>query len=168
MANYGSSYGAVKRAIVERLSGRAGLGGVAVSYQAPVQADDITDSTGSSEAIFLDDAEGEHENVVVCSTPLQLEELYTIRVVIQVLAPRSLGTQEVADERVDALLLEFLTELANDPTWGLSGVHNFVYLHTTRTTFDRVTGFLPSGAGHGARAEMNLLVECRLSFPSEG
>lgn len=160
----GSSYSSVKWAIYQQLSARAGLQGVAVSYQAPIQAQDVQDSTGSAESIFLDDGDGEHENVVICSLPLQLEELYTIRVVVQVLRPSSLGTQREADLRVDTLLYEVLHELASDPTWGLSNTGNFVYLHTTRSTFRRVTGFLPSGAGHGARCELALRVESRLRF----
>lgn len=160
----GSSYSAVKWAIFQQLSARAGLQGVAVSYQAPVQRQDVEDSTGSSEAIFLDDGAGEHENVVICSLPLQIEELYQISLVVQVLRPTSLGDQRAADLRVDELLFEVLSELAHDPTWGLSNTGNFVYLHTTRSTFRRITGFLPAGAGHGARAELSLQVDSRLRF----
>lgn len=160
----GSSYSTLKWAIFQQLQARAGLQGVAVSYQAPVQAQDVQDSTGSSEAIWLDDADGEHENVVICSLPLQIEELYSIALVVQVLRPSSLGDQRAADLRVDELLFEVLSELATDPTWGLSNTGNFVYLHTTRTAFRRVTGFLPNGAGHGARAELALRVDSRLRF----
>lgn len=160
----GSSYSSVKWAIHDQLAARAGLQGVAVSYQAPVQATDVQDSSGSGEAIWLDDGAGEHNNVVICSLPLQIEEQYQISVIVQVLRPSSLGTQREADLRVDELLYEVLHELATDPTWGLSNVGNFVYLHTTRSTFQRVTGFLPSGAGHGARAELNLQVDSRLRF----
>lgn len=163
----GSSYATLKAAIVAQLQARAGLTGVSVSYQAPLQATDISGPVGSFEAIWLDDTEaGEHQNVVICSLPLQLEEVYAIRVVIQVLRPTSTGTQRQADERVDQLLYEVLHELANDPTWGLSGTSPFNYLHTTWSTFERKTGFLPNGAGHGASWEANLQVNSRISFPS--
>lgn len=160
----GSGYSTVKFAIYNQLRARANLQGVAVSYQSPLQAEDVQSSTGSGEAIWLDDADGEYENVVICSLPLQIEELYNITLNVQVLRAESEGTQYEADKRVDELLWEVMNELANDPTWGLSGTHNFVYLHTTRGIFRRVTGFLPGGAGHGARCEMNLEVKSRLSF----
>jgi hypothetical protein len=160
----GSSYSTLKAAIVDQLRVRPGLSAVSVSYQAPLQPPDVQGPTGSAEAIWLDDAEGEHDNVVVCSLPLQLEELYAIRVIIQVLRPTSLGTQEEADRRVDELAYEVLHELAHDPTWGLSGTGAFNYLHTTRSTFRRVTGYLPNGSGHAARYELSLQVDSRISF----
>lgn len=163
----GSSYSTLKSAIIGRLVERAGLVGVSVSYQAPVQASDVSGPVGSFEAIWLDDAEaGEHQNVVICSLPLQLEEVYSIKLVVQVLRPTSTGTQEEADTRVDELLYEVLHEMTHDPTWGLSGTSPFNYLHTTWTTFERRTGFLPTGAGHGASWEANLQVNSRISFPT--
>lgn len=167
MTIVGSSYSAVKRAIRDQLQARAGLSGVAISYQAPVQPLDVTNAVGSSEAIWLDDAEGDHQNVVICSTPIQLEEIYVIRVFIQVLMATSIGTQEEADKRCDELVGEFLSELANDPTWGLSTGNPYSYLHTTRSSFRRTTGFLPSGAGHGSGAEYQLEVNARMVFPNE-
>lgn len=163
----GSSYSTLKSTIVTQLKARAGLSAVSVSYQAPLQATDISGPVGNFEAIWLDDAEsGEHQNVVICSLPLSLEEVYSIKVVVQVLRPTSTGTQEEADTRVDELLYEVLYELAHDPTWGLSGTTPFNYLHTTLTTFERKTGFLPTGTGHGASWEANLQVQSRISFPT--
>lgn len=164
----GSTYSQLKAAVTEQLEARADLGGagVRVSYQAPVQPTDTEGVLGTYEAIWLDDVPtGEHENRVICSVPLQLEELYSLRLTIQVLKPDSEGTQEAADRRVDELLYGVLSELAHDPTWGLTAHENFVYVHTTLTAFERKTGYLPNGAGHGASWEGQLQVEARLSFP---
>lgn len=163
----GSSYAALKRAIIAALQARSALTGVSVSYQAPIQASDVLDSSGSGEAIWLDDAEGEHQNVVICSLPLQLEEVYALVLVIQVVKDQSDGTQEAADERCDELLYEVLTELTNDPTFGLSTGDPYNYLHVTRSTWQRRTGFMPSGAGHGAAIRLMLEVNARIHFPAE-
>lgn len=157
----GSSYSTVKRAITDVLSDRGGLAEVSVSYQAPVAGEDVTGPTGAADAIWLHDADGEYDNVVICGLPLRLEERYDLVLVVQSLQPDSLGTQEVADTRVDEMLFEVLDALATDPTFG---VDDFDYLQVTRGRFRRVTGFLPTGSGHGARAELRLEVECRIAF----
>lgn len=155
----GSSYSTAKAAIVTKLTARLGLAGVVIHYQAPEKASDVGGESG--DAIWLDNASGEYENVVICGLPLRLEELYTIRLVIQSLRPSTAGTQQVADARVDAMLFEVLQELAADPTFGVTA---FNYFHITRGSFTRVTGLLPTGAGHGARCELDLSVECRHTF----
>lgn len=163
----GSSYAALKRAIIDRLQARSALSAVSVSYQAPIQASDVLDSKGNGEAIWLDEAEGEHQNVVICSLPLHLEEVYALVCVIQVVQDHSEGTQQAADERCDELLFEVLSELANDPTFGLSTGDPFNYLHVTRSTWQRRTGFMPSGAGHGSTIRLMLEVNARIHFPDE-
>lgn len=155
----GSSYSTAKAAIVSKLDARSGLDGVNVLYQAPEQASDVGGESG--DAIWLDDAEGDYDNVVICGLPLRLEELYTLKLVAQSLRPSRDGTQLVADQRVDALLYEILDELATDPTFGIT---SFNYFQITRGAFTRVTGVLPNGAGHGSRAELQLNVECRHVF----
>lgn len=155
----GSSYSTAKAAIVSKLNARAGLSGVAISYQAPLVSSDLGGESG--DAIWLDNATGGYDNVVICGLPLRLEELYDLRVVIQSLRPSTTGTQQVADERVDELLYEIFDELADDPTFGVT---TFNYFHITRGSFARITGFLPTGAGHGARCELDLNVECRHTF----
>lgn len=171
MPDVGSSYATVKRALRDRLQERSGLVGVAVEYQAPVQAADNRGSAGQYEKIFLDDVEdGELNNVVMCSVPLRLDESYHLSVVIEVIRPSSLGTQEAADERVDQLLFEIVHELASDPTLGISlnpGLHShFDFLNVTRGRFVRDTGFIAgTGGGHGARCVLDVEVSCRLSFP---
>lgn len=163
----GSSYAALKRAITTQLKARSALSAVSVSYQAPLQAKDVLDASGSGTAIWLEDSEGAHENVVICSLPLQLEERYALGLIIQVVFDSSDGTQEAADERCDELLYEVLAELANDPTFGLSTGDPYNYLHVTRSTWRRGGGFLPSGAGHGAWIRLLLDVEARIHFTEE-
>lgn len=155
----GSSYATAKAAIVSRLETRGGLSEVTVRYQAPVVASDMGGASG--DAIWLDAAEGDYENVVICGLPLRLEEIYSLTLVVQSLRPTTDGTQQAADERVDEVLYEILAELANDPTFGVTA---FNYFQITRGSFRRITGFLPSGAGHGARCELDLNVECRHTF----
>lgn len=157
----GSSYSTVKAAIASRLAARGGLSAVSVSYQAPKDAYNVAGPTGVQDAIWLDGADGDYDNVVVCGLPLRLEERYDLLLVVQSLRAHSLGTQQSADTRVDELLFEVLDELATDPTFGVTG---FDYLQVTRGRFRRWTGFLPNGAGHGAGAELRLEVECRHAF----
>lgn len=155
----GSSYSTAKAAIVTKLTARGGLSGVSIKYQAPEKTADVGGESG--DAIWVDDAEGDYENVVICGLPLRLEEVYSLKLVIQSLRPSTTGTQQVADARVDALLFEVLTELATDPTFGVTA---FNYFQITRGAFTRTTGFLPTGAGHGSRCELDLNVECRHVF----
>lgn len=161
-----SAYSAVKSALVTQLAARSGLAGVAVSYQAPVDPTDVK-STGSYEAIWCDDAEGDFADVVLCAGDLRFDESYIQTLVVQVMRPTRLGTQRVADERAQELLYEVHAELAAQNDWDLAtlGLDDFDYLQVTPATQTWVTGFLPSGAGHAARCELGLLVESRRSFP---
>lgn len=170
MPDVGSSYAAVKRALRDRLQERPGLLGVAVEYQAPVQAADNRGSAGQYEKIFLDDVDdGELNNVVVCALPLRLDESYHLTVVVEVIRPSTLGTQEAADERVDQLLYEIVHEIASNPTLDIDpnpGPHShFDFLNVTRGRFVRDTGFIAGTNGHGARCVLDVEVSCRLSFP---
>lgn len=154
----GSSYSTAKAAIVQKLIARGGLTGVSIKYQAPEQASDVAGESG--DAIWLDDAEGDYENVVL-PIACGIEEKYPLRLVAQSLRPSRDGTQQVADARVDALLYEVLAEIVNDHTFGITA---FNYIVITPGPFTRVTGVLPNGAGHGARCELGLNVECRITF----
>lgn len=165
----GSSYSVVKAAVVAALKARPALSQVAVSYQAPVQATDAQGPAGGHEAIWLDDAEGDQNNVIIKGLPLTLDESYTLRLVVQVLARSSEGTQQVADARVDDLLGEIVHAFASNPTFGVEPADagagaTFDHLQITRAGFRRVTGFLQGSSGHGARAELDLQVEARISF----
>lgn len=154
----GSSYATVKNALATLLAARTGLAGVAVSSQAPVQESDVTSSTGAFDAIWIDDTEGEYSDECFRALPLAFDETYGLKVVIQSIKPTTAGTQYAADLRVDEMLYEVLAQIANDATLG---VHSFNYLYALPTAFRRITGFMPTGAGHGSRCELTVEVKCR-------
>ena len=162
---HASAYSLTKSALVTLLAARAGLQGVAVSYQAPVGAPDVA-ARGSHESIFCDDAEGDFDDVVLCAGGLRFDETLTVRLVIQVLRGSSLGTQQAADQRAEDLLYEVHAEIAGQNDWDLADLKLdvFDYFQVTPASQRWVTGFLPSGAGHAARCELGLLVEARRSF----
>lgn len=157
----GSSYATTRNALFTLLAARNGLAGVVVSSQPPIQASDIVSSTGASDAIWIDDAEGDYSDDCFKALPLQFDETYGLKIVIQSLKPSDDGTQYQADLRVDQMLYEVLDQIAGDATLG---VHSFNYLYVLPSAFKRVTGFLPSGAGHGSRCELTVEVKCRHNF----
>jgi hypothetical protein len=159
----GSTYSTLKTAIYDKLKARPALSAVAVNYRAPEKATEVQGESGSREAIFLDDAEGEHDNVVFGGLPLRLEETYSLKLVIQVLRKGDSSEQQDADRRVDELLYEVLHELASDPTFGIDD-DAFDYLQVTYSDWKRTTGFLDTSGGHAAGCELDLQVEARLSF----
>lgn len=154
----GSSYSTAKAAIVSKLSARSGLTGVAIRYQAPEKASDVGGESG--DAIWLDDAEGNYENPVL-PIACGIQENYSLTLVLQSLRPSTGGTQQVADARVDAMLYEFWSEITADHTFGVTAFKHFI-VSTASTR--RITGVLPTGAGHGARCELRLNVESRIQF----
>lgn len=157
----GSSYATVKNAYYTLLKARSGLAGVAVSPQAPIQPTDITGSTGALDAVWIDDADGGYSDDCFKAIPLQFDETYGLKVIAQSLQPQNTGTQYAADLRVDQLLYEVLAPIAADATLG---VHSFNYLYVLPSAFKRITGFLPTGAGHGSRCELTVEVKCRHTF----
>lgn len=161
----GTTYSTVKEALIDLLRDRPELGTVAVTYEAPLQPDQVVGPTGEHEAIFFVDSdpdEGTQENEVICSLPLRISESYALPLVVQVLRPESDGSQLAADRRVDELLGVVLTVVANNPTLGVDAP--FEYLHATRGNFTRRTGVIGSGSGHGSSVRFELHVEARLSY----
>jgi len=164
----GTSWATVKQGLVDRLLARPALAEVAVSYEAPLQPEDVVGPTGKHEAIYfvdVDDDVGEQDNKVICSLPLRIDEEYSVPLCVQVLRPESDGTQYQADLRVDELLGEVLTVVANLPTLGVEA--GFQHLLATRGSLHRRTGVIGQGAGHGASAVLDLRVEARLIYPAE-
>lgn len=158
----GSSYSTVKAAIYARLSSRPRLQGVALDLHPPVDALKLTGPNGSGEAVWLADAEGDYENVVICGPGrLDLDETFTLTIVLQALAKNSSDTQLVTDQRVDELLGEVLTAMAEDPTWGVT---EFVYCQSTYGQVRRFAGPLGDRPTFPSRAELDLVVEARISF----
>lgn len=161
---YASAYTAAKIAVYTLLQARAGLQGVAINYDKPVDADDVR-ARGSNEAIWFADAEGSFD-VVLFGGDLRFDETLTVTLVIQVLRPTSTGTQETADSRVDELLYEVAAELSGQDSWDVTGLDldAYDYLEITPAGFRRSGGFL-SPEGHADRIELDLLVRSRRSFP---
>jgi hypothetical protein len=85
--------------------------------------------------------------------------------VIQVLREKK-GTQQEADERAGEILFEVHSELAHQGEWDMAalGLNGFEYVDVVPAGYRTVTGFLPAGAGHGARIELNLRVRARSIF----
>ena len=160
----GSTYSTLKAAIVSTLSERPGLSTVNVGYAAPRQREDVADSTGSGDAIYLDEAEGEFGNSVFGAPGLWLDENYTLNLVIQSLQSDSDITQLDVDRRVDEMVWEVLDEMSNDAKFGVDVTGNdFVHMIVSRGGFRRVTGPL-SPSGYGARLEFAINVEARIRF----
>lgn len=160
----GSSYSSVKAAIVASLAERPGLATVNVSYSAPRQREDVQDSTGSGDTIFLDEAEGSYENLVFGGPGLWLDEAYSLNLVIQSLQADSESAQADVDRRVDEMVWEVLDEMAVNATFGCDiDAAGLVHLIIARGNFRRVTGPL-SPSGYGARLELTLSVDARIRF----
>lgn len=164
---HGSAYSAVKSALVTRLTARAGLAGVKVSYQAPVKVEDIQGEFGAYEMVNFDEADGTFDVNVFCgASNMVFDEDYVQTCIVQVLRPESEGTQEVADQRVQEILYEIHAELADQGEWDTAdlGLDDFTYIEVTPVSQKWDTGFLPAGAGHGSKCELGLRVQARRSF----
>lgn len=158
----GSTYSTVKAAIVTALGEVAALADVDISPAPPADASKVKGTSGTGKAIWIADADGDYDNVVLCGTGrLDLEETYDLTIVIQALALDSDDTQLITDQRVDGMLGEILTVMANDPTWGITA---FVYCQTTRGGFRRFAGPVTNTGSYPSRCELDLTVEARISF----
>lgn len=165
---FATAYAPVKAALVQLLVARSGLAGVTVEYHAPEKLPDIKSLSGSWENIHFDDARGDFASVVFCNGGLDFDEDYVQIARLQVLRPKSLGTQQVCDERVEQLLYEFLAELSRQANWDLEdlGLDFLDYLMVTPVSQTWTTGRLGgTTGGHAAGLELGLRVEARRSFP---
>lgn len=161
----GSSYGTVKAAIVDTLAARPGLSEVAVSYAPPAKPLEVRGPTGRGDAIWITDAAGDNDNVVLGAPGLWVDETYDLTVVLQSLPVDSDEDQRVTDRRVDEMLYELLWQTATDPHWGLAGT--FVHLRITRGGWRRLVGPLEGTAVFPSRCEFDLAVEARLRFEGD-
>jgi|SRR5690606_4070608 len=158
----GSTYAALKTAIVTKLQARPGLTDTAVSAAPPADPLNLTGPGGTGKAIWIADAEGSYENEIIGGPPLRLEEIYTLTVVFQALPANTSDTQLVTDARVDDMLGEFLAQMASDITWGVTA---FEYLHTTYGDFRRFVGPISDRNFFPSRCELDLGVEARIVLP---
>lgn len=157
----GSSYGTVKDTLTTLLQARAGLANVQVASQEPVVPSDLS-KAGYFDAIWVADSDGDYSDECFRALPLAFDETYGLTVMLQSIRATTAGTQNVADIRVDEMLYEVLDTIATSPTLGLGATFN--YLFALPAGFRRVTGFMATGAGHGARCELTVEVKCRHTF----
>lgn len=155
----GTSCIAFKAGLLAKLKARPGLAGVKVGYQPPEAKADLKGDT-AYDAVWFGPANGS-DDVFALGTPLHLDEAYTVEVVIQVMRPRSGGTQQVADARAAAILGEVLGTVASDPTCGVTG---FDRCEVVELGWKHVVGRLETHPGHGSRFDVKLGVRARLTL----
>lgn len=169
MTDVGSAYGTVKAAIVTRLRARSGLSDVAIQPAPPTDPVSLMGESGSGKAIWIADAEGSYDAVVMAAPDLRLDETFELVVVCQSLPKDTDDDQLVTDLRVDALVFEVLHQAAQELTvsapWGIPVDDDpFNYLQITPGTFERYAGPLTNQRPYPSRTEQRLQVESRLVF----
>ncbi len=166
---FGSTYSAVKAALVTQLKARSGLANTTVLYQPPERGSEIRGDSGTWELIFFDAAQGSAGvRVFAGSSPLIFDEEYDQTCVIEVQIPDSSGTQQAVDDRAMELLYEVLHELAHQATWDYDalglGAADFEYVDLVPASWSTSTGFVMPTKGHGARIELGIRVRARRTF----
>lgn len=158
----GTSLAVVKAAIITVLAADATLSGdgVKISYGAPILPTDLKTDDGDYEAIWLGDTSATVEVPVLTAGNLHRDETYRVALVVQVLKPGSLGTQQAADERAAAIFGRVETVLANNVN---AGVTDPARVEVLVAGWTHVTGFLANSQGHGSRFEVSLEVTARLT-----
>lgn len=164
---YGSTYGTVKQAIVTRLGQVSALSGVSISGSPPVDPLTVTAPDGSGRGIWISDAEGQYDNVVLCGQArLDLEEIYDLNITFQALPRDSDDTQIASDLRVDSMLHAFLEDMADDSTFGVAASADLplVYITISRGSFRRLVGPITGTNKMPSACVLSLHVEARVSF----
>lgn len=165
----GSSYAALKQAIVTTLRARDGLSDVAVFGAPPAKPSEVLGVSGSRKAIWIADADGTHDVTVVGAPNLWLDETYSLLVVFQSLPLDSGDGQFTTDQRVDEMLGEFYgahaDNITSDTPWGLTMDDDpFVSLETLPGSMQRFTGPFTDTTRYPSRCELQLDVTARLKF----
>lgn len=169
MTGHATPYSRVKAGLCTRLNALPGLEGVVVAYDPPVQVPDVRGATGAWENLhFAAEATGETDEVVFCGPgELSFDVDYTQPMVVQVLRPSSLGTQQACDERAEEILREVYIELSGQHGWDLAAIDLdwLDYLIITPGSFAWGGGRLGgSGGGHASSVRLGLQVQARGSF----
>lgn len=121
MATTGTNLSTIKAALQALLEGRAGLAGVNVGYGPPLHADDVTDADGHLNAIWFGDGAGADITIPYLMAGAKVtHERLRFEVVCQSIVRGSEDGQYDADLAAEALLAEVLSELAGDPSLGLT------------------------------------------------
>lgn len=164
---YGSTYGTLKQAILTRLAAVNALSGVSISGNPPVDPLNVTGSDGSGRAIWISDAEGAYDNVVMCGQArLDIEEVYDLNITFQALQRDTGDTQVASDLRVDTMLYAFLEDMADDITFGVAASSDLplVYITVSRGSFRRLVGPITGTNKMPSACVLSLHVEARISF----
>lgn len=166
---FGSSYSAVKAALVTLLTARAGLSGVAINYETPIRRADLVSTTGAYESISMGEAEGNFEDRLNCGVGEIFDESYTLFIYIQVLTEETSTTnpQQVIDERAETLLYEVLAELSNQSNWNLTALNlsQFSYITVLPVSQEWSPGFLEGTTdGRGITCRLGVSVNSRRTF----
>lgn len=158
----GTSLAVVKTAIVAVLEADSTLSaaGVKISYSTPVVPSDLKSIDGDYEAIWLGDTAATVDVPVLTAGTLHSDENYRLDLVVQVLKPGSLGTQQAADERAAAIFGRVETVLANNVD---ASITDPARVEVLVAGWNHVTGILGNGQGHGSRFEVVLDVTARLT-----
>lgn len=125
MAATGTNLSTIKAQLQALLEGRVGLTGVNVGYGPPLHADDVTDADGDLNAIWFG-PEGGADIVIPYLMPgakVTHERLRFDVVCQSIVRGRPADGQLEADQAAEALLAEVLSELAEDPSLGLTTPH---------------------------------------------
>jgi len=155
----GSTVAVFKAALLDNLQARPGLNGVKTGYQAPETKTDLAQDAALA-AVWFGDADGT-DDVVALGTPLWLDETYTVEVIVQVLRPRTDGSQQAVDAQAAAILGEVLGTVCTNPTLGITA---FPRCEIVGLGWKHATGRLGTQPGHGSRFEVRLQVEARLTL----
>ena len=167
----GSSYSAIKTALVALFKARPGLKGVRTSYEGPTKPEDLVSLGGANEAIWFDNAEGSFDDIINCGDSLRFDETYLQYIIIQVMRMESVGLgnspQQLVDERAEELLFEVLAVIADQSNWNLPALNldQFSYLIITPRSQDWSPGFLEGTSdGRGVTCRLGIEVRTRRNY----
>lgn len=146
-----------KTALVTLLSARDGLDGVVVTRHAPKNTDDLRNSDGAYEAIWIRSANGSYEPTTLRAGVLDLEEQWDLDVVIQVIQRSS--TEEATELRATELLDEVLLEIQDDPSLGVTSYRMF---QAIPGQIREESGPMEQGDAYGARFELTVEITARI------
>lgn len=157
----GTTRTAVKAAIITVLQARPGLAGVPVTDDGKVRATSLQNEIdGRLESMYVGDARTSSLQPAFTGVPVELEEEYTIDVVIQ-----SLGDlQAVVDARADDLLGEAICAFVTNPLMSVDDTADYFVIEALPAGWENKTGWMNTGDAHGCRYDLHIAVKARLTL----
>lgn len=153
----GTSLRVVKRALLDRLTTVT-----TVSYQSPMQPEDMLGEDGSGVAAWWsDDSEASVKVVVATGGPHWFDETINATVIIQALGRDTDDTQEVCDTRATETLGEIIAVMAHDPSCGVADTEEMQLYTVTPAGWRNVTGILGPNL-RAARYELDVTIHARI------